>query len=108
MLALFEKYSQTSEERKHKIHPLLINKSAYLVFDKIAKYLAEEGYANLTLNKNFLEIYCTDYGFEITVIVSSEDEATALVNASVYGEKKRGRTRSRLKKFILEIDRLFV
>ncbi len=97
MLAIFEKYSQTSDKGKSKLTPIQVKKGAPVVFKMILDYLTKEEYDDIESNKNFNEIYCCDRDYEITISIFSENAYESLINISVYGEKKRGRTRGKLK-----------
>ena len=108
MLALFEKYSQTSDKPKSKITPISVKKGAPIVFKTILNYLEKEEYGDIETNKNFNEIYCCDRDYEITISVFDEGNYESLINISVYGEKKRGRTRGKLKAFRNLIIDLFI
>ena len=99
MLALFEKYSQTSDKPKSKLTPILVKKGAPVVFKTVLEYLQKEEYGDIESNKNFFEIFCCDRDYEITISIFSENAYESLINISVYGDKKRGRTRSKLKTF---------
>lgn len=104
MAALFEKYSQTSSKPKSKVLPLNVLKPAPIVFDMILKYLNDDEYEEIKSYKNYLELFCIDGGFEITIHVLNNGDGSSLVDAAVYGENKRGKTRKRLKNFLLELQ----
>lgn len=97
MIALFENYSQTSDKPKSKITPIVVKKGCAFVYDVILKYLKQEEYDDITTNKNFNEIYCCDRDFEISISMLDDGGYGCSINISVYGEKKRGRTRKKLK-----------
>ena len=97
MLAIFEKYSQTSDKPKSKLTPIQVKKGSPIVFKTVLDYLTKEEYDDIESNKNFNEIYCCDRDYEITISIFSENSYESLINISVYAEKKRGRTRGKLK-----------
>lgn len=108
MLAIFENYSQTSDKPKSKIKPIIIKKGCAFAYDVILKYLKQEEYDDITTNKNFYEIYCCDRDYEISFSLLDDGGYGCSVNISVYAEKKRGRTRRKLKEIRTIINNLLV
>lgn len=107
MLAIFEKYSQTSALPKSKILPKTVLKPAQVVFDTLVKYLTDDGYEDIKTYNDYYEIFCNDCGFEISIRVLNNGDGSSNIDVSLYGDHKRGRTRKRLKNFMLEIEELF-
>lgn len=107
MLALFENYSQTSDSPRSKVLPIVLKQNRITVFKKIVDYVTQEEYDDILPNKDFYEIYFCDRDFEITISILDEGSHSSIVNISVYGEKKRGFTRRKLKQIRSIIISLF-
>ena len=90
-LAIFETYSQSTEGTRYA--PFIVTISQYQCFDKMKKWVNENGFQELQIRQEFHEIFAIKDKFEYTFTVTSVDE-NSLVNVSVYG--KRGKTRNLL------------
>ena len=101
MFALFENCSSTSEERKAPVKPLELVASCERVFQMVYNDAKERDLYNLKYKKEYYEIFYWLGGFEvsITILQSTQGNRTYL-HAMVYGEKKRGRTRKKLKQIL--------
>lgn len=101
MFALFENCSSTSEERKTPVKPLELVASCERVFQMVYNDAKERDLYNLKCKKEYYEIFYWLGGFEvsITILQSTQGNRTYL-HAMVYGEKKRGRTRKKLKQIL--------
>ena len=97
-LAIFENYSQTKEGTNYS--PLIVHTSQVHCFDLMCKWINNNSFSNVEINKDFFEIYAEADGFEITISVG-EEEHNALLNVSVYG--KTGKTRKKLKEYLSKI-----
>lgn len=101
MLAIFEKCSSTSEDRKAPVKPIEFTSSCERIFQIIVKDITDKGYYGLKTKKEYFEIYYWYAGFEVTIsLVSSLQGGKTVMNMMVYGEKKRGRTRKMLKRLL--------
>ena len=90
-LGLFETYSQSTEGTRYA--PFIVTISQYQCFDKLKKWVNENGFTELQIRQDFSEIFAKKDEFEYTFIVTDVEEK-ALVNVSVYGQC--GKTRKRL------------
>lgn len=108
MLAIFEKYSQTSDAPKSKIRPINLKIGRASALKKILTFLEAEEYDEITLNKDFYEIYFCDRDFEITLSLFDEGGFGTTINISVYHENRRGLTRGKLKEIRKILSSLFI
>ncbi|OQA77948.1 MAG: hypothetical protein BWY30_00925 [Tenericutes bacterium ADurb.Bin239] len=108
MFAIFEKYSQTSERtKKTRLHPLKVPLSMGRTFDMIEKYFASLEPLDTIIARDYFDICILDNkGFEISVQLQTEGGNT-YINASVFGDDKRGKTRRRLYDLLDELRILF-
>lgn len=106
MLAIFENCSGTNDGKKSKILPISCKLNSSLAYDKIYDYLTKEEYADISGTKEFMDIYCYDRGYEISILLGIDQTGGSYINIVVYGPKKRGRTRKRLKLMRDEITNL--
>jgi len=101
---LFENYSET-KEKSRKYRPLIIKKPINVVYDTLVDYIKKEGFEDIKANEEFYDIYGNRYGYEISIQLAVDGFNTVL-NMSIYGEKKRGRTRKVLKRYYQSIEQL--
>ena len=94
-LAIFEDYSQSTEGTNYA--PFLVSISQYQCYEKLLKWVKENSFIDIEPNSDYGEIFAKQGEFEITFIVTSEEDK-ALVNVSVYGP--RGKTRKKLKEIL--------
>ena len=101
MIALFENCSMTGEGKRFPVKPLELSASCERIYQKILKEVTDKGYYGLQTKKEFYEIYYWYLGFEITIsLVPAPQGNKTYLNMVVYGEKKRGQTRSLLKRLL--------
>ena len=99
-LALFEKYSCTSERKKHGLRPVYLRLSPLRAYEGIMEYLKKQEYKELTGERDFFDICYKNSGYEVSFLLGESPRGEAVVNLTVYGKHKRGRTRAKLKKEI--------
>lgn len=97
-LAIFENYSQSKEGTDHS--PFIVHTTQVNCLDVISKWVKESGFTNIEINRDYFEIYGEKDGFEMTIIITSEEQG-ALVNMSVLG--KTGKTRKKLKEYLSQL-----
>lgn len=102
---LFENYSATKENSR-KYPPLIIKKPINRVYDELIKFVKKQGFESIKTSEEFYDIYGERYGYEISIQLAV-DGFNTLLNMSIYGEKKRGRTRKVFKRYYLLINELF-
>ena len=102
---LFENYSAT-KEKSRKYPSLIIKKPINRVFEDLTKFVKDQGFDSIKTNEEFYDIYGERYGYEISIQLAV-DGFNTLLNMSIYGEKKRGRTRKAFKRYYSLIKQLF-
>ena len=101
MLAIFENCSSTSEERKAPVKPLELVASCERVFQMVYNDAKQRDLYNRKFKKEYYEIFYWLGGFEVSIsILQSTQGNKTYLHAMVYGEKKRGRTRKKLKQIL--------
>jgi hypothetical protein len=108
MFAFFEKYSQTSERtRRQRLHPLKVRLSMGRTFEMIESYFNTIEPLDTIIARDYFDICILDKkGFEISVFLQTESGHT-YINASVFGQDKRGKTRRRLYNLLDELRIVF-
>lgn len=102
--AWFEKYSSTGETSEFKYAPVEINKNYSIVLNELIKRIETLKGENITINKDFLDIYYEKDGFQISYTLNQNEAGHTILNVHIFGEKKRGKTR---KKLISELTLLY-
>lgn len=97
-LALFENYSSTSSRRRSKYPSISVNKPCNVVFREISEFIKKENFFNIKCNEEYYDIYGEKNGYELSVQISVDGLKTN-IDMSVFGAKKRGRTRRFLKTY---------
>lgn len=103
--ALFENYSCT-QEKSRKYPSLIVKEPINVVYEKLISFIKEKGFESINSNDEFYDIYGERYGYEISFQLAV-DGFNTLLNMSIYGEKKRGRTRKALKRYYEQVKILF-
>lgn len=108
MIALFEKCSSTSEDRKAPVKPIELVLSSERAFQIIFDDASKRQLYGLKTKKEFGEIFYWYIGFEVSITVLRNTQGNkTILHIMVYGEKKRGRTRKMLKRLIEYYRELF-
>lgn len=94
-LAIFENYSHTKEGTNYA--PFIVHTSQVSCFDLVVKWVKENAFEAVEVNRDYFEVFGKKDNFEVTIEVTSEEQG-ALVNISVFGQK--GKTRKKLKEII--------
>lgn len=105
---LFENYSSTiepSSKRRKGLPCIVVKKTTNRVFELVKKFLEKENYYDVNANQEYNDIYGEKGGYEISIQISPNGSET-LVSISVFGEKKRGKTRKYLKKLYFRLEKL--
>ena len=101
MLAIFERCSSTSEDKKAPVKPIELGDTCERIYNKILKYVTEQDFYGIKTKKEFFEIYYWYLGYEVSInLLQGSQMSKTILHMMVYGEKKRGRTRRMLKRLL--------
>lgn len=103
MLEIFENYSVANPESK--IEPPTTKLSPTRMTDVLENYLKENNYYDTVIDTNFFDIYSKKSGFEVSFQLISNGSGT-LINVTVYGKNRRGKTRKFLKLLLDDIKKI--
>lgn len=108
MLALFENYSSSTKYKNNKdLESITIALNYLSAKTKLLSKLENQHPDELQVLDNSREIYVYDKGFEVTYEFVTLENQSLLINVTVYGVSKRGRTRSYLKRVLAETRTLY-
>ena len=103
MLEIFENYSVANPDCK--IKPIESNLSINELLIILENHFKTQEYNNIFIDNNFCEIYAKKNGFEVSLQLIQSKQGS-LINASVYGRNKRGKTRKYLKQLLTDIKNI--
>lgn len=100
LFGLFENYTSTDQPsaKRKKFPALTVNRISNRVYDIVLEKVKEEGFYNITANSEYFDIYGEKAGFELSVQISATGQ-NSIVEMSIYGEHRRGRTRKFFKRY---------
>lgn len=100
-LAIFENYSSTEElfkKGKQEFKPLKVKLSNERCSSALLRLLEAKKYKSIKVGQIYGDIFYIDDDFEVSLLLSRDSSSPyTIINVSTYGERKRGRTRSKLK-----------
>ena len=107
-MCLPKKYVSTGEHKKESLKVIAVKQPTHIVFDKIVDYLQENEYEDIKSNKEFLDIYCYDFGYEISIQVLSDEKNTySYISVSMYKDHRSFMMTHHLKQFISTLKEEF-
>ena len=106
MFSFLEKYSFTQENAKESLSTLRIKASYRFILEKIASFLAENGFEQIQKQEAYHELFAFKDECEYT-FSSHASGSVAVVDIFIFSEK-RGKTRKALIKTRKAIKELFI
>lgn len=105
---LFENYSHTSNpsSKRGKYKALEIKQVTNRVYQTVLDKISSDGFYNIKQNKEYNDICAYKNGFELSIQISASG-AGSILEFSVFGEHKRGKTRRFFKKYYYIFSDLF-
>ncbi len=100
LFGLFENYTSTSSpsSKKKKFPAIVIKRQSSVVYRTILEELNKDNFYAIEENKEYGDLLAKKNGFELSFQVS-QNGLESIVEMSVFGENKRGRTRRFFKQY---------
>lgn len=100
-MGLFDKFSSTTTA-KSRLKPLVVKMFADDAKNIALQYFKDNNYKNITNNDDYLDLYGERNGYEVSLEFTKNGSST-IVNVSVFGENKIGRTSFALKRIYKDL-----
>lgn len=105
--ALFENFSISNEDSfDESLWPIKIKLNPGKALNIISEYLQKKELKEMKIYADNNEIYVNEGDFQITYHLLLEQGGKTIVGVSVYGKRKRGKTRNKLRFLHLELKEI--